>query len=62
MERAFITMDGASLSVAHVLSFETEKAFISEYENKLYPKSEMKLRKQKLRWIYKQAKHQSTSE
>ena len=62
MTGKFITMDGASLSEAHVLSFETEKAFISEYENKLYPKLEMKQRKQNLRWIYKQAKPQPQSE
>ena len=52
----FITQDGASFSVAHVLSFESEKAFIGKYIGQSVPWKDVKVRKANLKSIYKQAK------
>ena len=52
----YITMDGASLLVGHVLSFDSEKEFIERYESELFQNLDAKARRAKLRLIYKLAK------
>lgn len=52
----FIKMDGASVNVAHVLSFETEKEFIDQYDSKLYQHRDQRSRKALLKSLYKAAK------
>lgn len=52
-------MDGASVNVAHVLSFSTEKEFIEEYDSKLYQHRDQKARKAILKSLYKLAKKQA---
>lgn len=60
MSRAkYIKMDGASINVAHILSFESEKSFVEAYDSKLYQKHDARARKTMLRSIYKLAKKQS---
>jgi hypothetical protein len=54
----FIKMDGASVNVAHVLSFSTEKEFVDANDNKLYQHREQKDRKALLKSLYKLAKKQ----
>lgn len=57
MEKAkYITKDGVSLLAAHILSFETEKDFIKEYDPKVYKRLDQKERKRKLKEIYAEAK------
>lgn len=55
----FIKMDGASVNVAHVLSFSSEKEFVEEYDSKLYKSRDQKARKALLKSLYKLAKRQS---
>ena len=55
----FLKMDGASVNVAHVLSFSTEKEFIEEYDSKLYQHRDQKARKAILKSLYKLAKKQA---
>ncbi len=55
----FIKMDGASVNVAHVLSFSTEKEFVEAFDNKLYMSREQKVRKAQLKSLYKLAKKQA---
>ena len=52
----FITLDGASLNVALVLSFESEKAFVAFYISKIYQRKDIHVRRSNLKSIYKQAK------
>ena len=52
----FIKMDGASVNVAHVLSFSSEKEFVVAYDSKLYLAREQKVRKAQLKSLYKLAK------
>lgn len=54
----FLKMDGASINVAHVLSFSTEKEFVDEYDSKLYQHRDHKARKAMLKSLYKLAKRQ----
>ncbi|MEA5110373.1 hypothetical protein SDC9_36970 [bioreactor metagenome] len=54
----FIKMDGASVNVAHVLSFSSEKEFVEAYDSKLYLARDQKVRKAQLRSMYKLAKKQ----
>jgi hypothetical protein len=54
----FIKMDGASVNVAHVLSFSTEKEFVDACDDKLYQHREQKARKALLKSLYKLAKKQ----
>ncbi len=55
----FIKMDGASVNVAHVLSFSTEKEFVEAFDDKLYNGREQKVRKAQLKSLYKLAKRQA---
>jgi|GEM_PF-2586670 len=54
----FIKMDGASVNVAHVLSFSSEKEFVEAYDSKLYLARDQKVRKAQLKSMYKLAKKQ----
>lgn len=54
----FIKMDGASVNVAHVLSFSSEKEFVEAYDSKLYLARDQKVRKAQLKSLYKLAKKQ----
>ena len=51
----YITMDGASFNVAHVLSFESEKAFIDRYKGEMWKKTDVRLRISALKTVYKKA-------
>lgn len=55
----FIKMDGASVNVAHVLSFSSEKEFVETYDSKLYKSRDQKVRKAQLKSLFKLAKKQS---
>lgn len=59
MEAKFITLNGASVNLAHILSFESEKEFVSAKVDSLYPKYPEKERKNILKSMYKIAKKTS---
>jgi len=58
MKGNYITMDGASFLTGHVLSFQSEKDFVKEYENSAYMHKELKDRKEMLKQVYRIAKKQ----
>lgn len=55
----FIKMDGASVNVAYVLSFSTEKDFIEDADSKLYLHRDSKTRRSLLRSLFKHAHKQA---
>lgn len=54
----YITMGGASFLACHVLSFQSEKDFLKEYENSVYLSKPIKERREILKQIYRIAKKQ----
>lgn len=52
----FINMNGASFNVSHVLSFGTEKEFVSGFDTKIYTALDKKSRKEMLKTVYRIAK------
>lgn len=54
----YITMDGVSIMADAVRGFESEKAFIAEYDSKVWGWKDQKTRKALLKQVYKIAKSQ----
>lgn len=53
MAGEYIKMGGASVSVAHILSFSSEKEFVEALETNLYQNQDAKSRKAMLKSLYK---------